>query len=173
MATSLTFIDDLIRDYCHYRSFTATPRTFDQESSKLPLGHFRADRMIEQLTLSIHQFDLANLIEYWTQIEQRLLSTLPLPSPSPLHVFTKIRLHLYRCYLMHAVQSSRMDKITEFFDRLTKVLQQSNDWSKDWFALPFIPNPEEHPVLKIYFSKQWNELFWTSLQNFLAMAIFQ
>lgn len=173
MAISFTFIDDLLRDYFQYRNCLSTSRVFDQEISKLPLERYRADEIIEQLTVNIHQFDLTNLIDYWTQIEQRLLSVLGIQSPRVLSVFTKIRLNLYRSYLIHAVQSSRMDKITEFYDRLGKILQQSNEWSKEWFALPFIPNPEENITFQIYFSKQWNELFWISLQNFLSTAFHQ
>jgi len=173
MSISFTFIDDIIRDYFQYRNLTFTSRLFDNEISKLPLGQYRADRIIEQLTLYIHQFDINNLIDYWTQIEQRLLSTLEISSQQLLNVFTKIRMNLYRCYLIHAVQSSKMDKINEFFERLTKILQQSNEWTKDWFALPFIKNPEENLIFQIYFSKQWNELFWISLQNFLSKAFYQ
>jgi hypothetical protein len=173
MAVSFTFIDDLLRDYFQYRNVTTSSRLFDHEISKLPLEQYRADRIIEQLTVSIHQFDINNLIDYWTQIEQRLLSTLGIPSQRLVNVFTKIRINLYRCYLIHAVQSSKMEKINEFFDRLTKVLQQSNEWTKEWFALPFIKNPEENIIFQVYFSKQWNELFWISLQNFLSTAFYQ
>ena len=167
MATSLTLIDDLIDDYLQYRNLTATSRTFHQELPKSSLSQIRADRLIEQLTLLIQQFDLTNLHDYWTQIEQRLFST---TSSSSL---TKIRFHLYRCYLIHAVQSSRMEKITEFYDRFGKLLQTSSDWPKEWFALPFLPNPENDRDFQMYFSKQWSELFWKSLQNILAVAIFQ
>src|SRR5437868_6405726 len=174
MAVSFTFIDDFIRDYFQYRNLTNSSRLFDNELSKLPLGQYRADRIIEQLTLYIHQFDINNLIDYWTQIEQRLLSTLEINNQQIINVLTKIRMNLYRCYLIHAVQSSKNDKINEFFERLTKILQQqSNEWSKEWFILPFIQNPEENIFFQIYFSKQWNELFWISLQNFLSTAFYQ
>ncbi|CAF2646133.1 unnamed protein product [Rotaria sp. Silwood2] len=172
MASSFSFIDDLIRDYLNYRGLTSTLRTFENEITKIPIGQFRADRITEQLTLYINQFDINNLIDYWTQIEQRLLSTLIIRSQQQTNVLTKIRTNLYRCYLIHAIQSSKMDKIHEFFDRLAKNLQQSNEWTKDWFALPFIKNPEENPIFQLYFSKQWNDLFWISLQNFLSTAFY-
>ncbi|UJR22257.1 hypothetical protein I4U23_025318 [Adineta vaga] len=172
MATSFSFIDDLLRDYFHYRNLTFTTRTFDNELSKLPFEHYRADQIIEKLTLDIHQFELNSLIDYWTQIEQRLLSTLTINPSQLLNVSTKIRHYLYKCYLIQAVQSSRTDKINEFFEKLIKILQQSNEWPKEWFTLPFIPNPEENATFRVYFSKQWNELFWISLQNFLSTAFF-
>ena len=173
MATSSSIIDDLVRDYGHYRNLPSSLRVFEQELSKSSLGRWRADLIVEKLTLLIQQFDLNNLIDYWTQIEQRFLPIYTECDCSPTAIFMKTRLHLYRCYLIHAVQSSKADKIDEFFDRLTKILQQSNDWSKEWFALPFLSNPEESTVFRVYFSKQWNELFWRSLQNFLAISIYQ
>ena len=173
MASSFPFVDDLLRDYLNYRGLTTTLRTFDNEQSKLPIGSFRADRITEQLTLYIHQFDINNLIDYWTQIEQRLLSMLVLHSHQQNNSLNKIRTNLYRCYLVHAIQSSRTEKIHEFFDRLAKILQQSTDWTKEWFALPFVKNPEENSTFQLYFSKQWNDLFWISLQNFLSTAFYQ
>ncbi|CAF3432911.1 unnamed protein product [Rotaria sp. Silwood1] len=172
MTSTFSFVDDLIRDYLNYRGLTNTLKTFDNEIIKIPIGQFRADRITEQLTFYINQFDINNLIDYWTQIEQRLLSTLIIRSQQQTNVLTKIRTNLYRCYLIHAIQSSKMDKIHEFFDRLAKTFQQSNEWTKDWFALPFIKNPEENPTFQLYFSKQWNDLFWISLQNFLSTAFY-
>ena len=173
MTSSFSFIDELIRDYLTYRGLTNTLRAFDNEISKNPIGQFRADRITEQLALYIHQFDINNLIDYWNQIEQRFLSTSTIRSQQQAHILTKIRTNLYRCYLIHAIQSSKTDKIHEFFDRLAKILQQSNEWTKDWFALPFMKNPEENSAFQLYFSKQWNELFWISLQNFLSIAFYQ
>ncbi|CAF1285326.1 unnamed protein product [Adineta ricciae] len=172
MASTFTFVDDLIRDYLNYRGLTTTLRTFDNEVSKIPIGQFRADRIVEQLTLYIHQFDINSLIDYWTQIEQRLFPTLIVRSQQQTNVLLKARTNLYRCYLIHAIQSSKTDKVHEFFERLSKVLQQSNDWTKEWFALPFIRNPEENSTFQLYFSKQWNDLFWISLQNFLSTAFY-
>jgi WD repeat-containing protein 91 len=172
MASSFSFVDELIRDYLNYRGLTNTLRTFDNEQAKLTIGSFRADRIVEQLTLYVHQFDLPNLIDYWTQIEQRFLSTLIVHSQQQNYFLTKLRTNLYRCYLIHAIQSSKTDKIHEFFERLAKTLQQSNDWTKEWFALPFLRNPDENSTLQLYFSKQWNDLFWISLQNFLSTAFY-
>jgi len=174
MASSFSYLDDLIRDYFNYRGLTNTLRTFDNEVSKTTIGQFRADRLTEQLLLYINQYDIQNLIDTWTQIEQRLLGVFSIRSQQQhMNSSTKIRTNLYRCYLVHCIQSSKMDKIQEFFDKLAKHLQQSNEWTKEWFALPFIKNPEENPTFQLYFSKQWTDLFWISLQNFLSTAFYQ
>ena len=173
MSISFQFIDDFIRDYFQYRNLILTSRVFDNEITKLPVGEYRADRIIEQLTIYIQQFDLNNLIDYWIHIEQCLLLKLDINSKQLINIFGKIRLNLYRFYLINAVEKSKIDKINEFYERLNKTLQQSNEWTKDWYALPFIKNPQENFLFKIYFSKQWYELFWNSLQNFLSLAFYQ
>lgn len=170
MATSFECINDLIRDYFQYRNLTSTSRVFENDLLKLPFRQYRADLIIERLTMHINQFEINNLIDYWTQIEQHLLSNLSIEAQSLMNIFKKIRINLYRCYLIHAVQLSKLDKINEFYDRLTKTLQQTSEWTKEWFTLPFIKNPEEDSFFQTYFSQQWNDLFWVSLQNFLSVA---
>ncbi|CAF1103382.1 unnamed protein product [Rotaria sp. Silwood1] len=172
MAISFTFINDIIRDYFQYRNLISTSRIFDNELSKLSLEQYRADHIIKQLTFYIYQFDINNLIDYWTQIEQQLLSTLTINIEQIMNIFIKIRINLYRCYLIHAIKLSKIDKINEFFERLIKFLQQTNEWTKEWFILPYINNPDNNSLFQIYFSKQWNELFWISLQNFLSLALY-
>mgnify|MGYP001027672908 CR=1 FL=1 len=172
MAISFGFLDDFVRDYFQYRNLTSTSRSFENELTKIPIERYRADEIIEQITVYIHQFEITSLLDYWSQIEQILLANLNVRSHELISIFSKIRLNFYRCYLIHAVQSNKLDKINEFYERLYKVLQQTAEWTKEWFALPFIQNPEENITFQIYFSKQWNELFWISLQNFLAAAFY-
>ena len=173
MTNSFTLINDIIRDYFQYRCLISISRTFDHELLKLPFEQSRSDYIIERLTVYIHQYDINNLIDYWTQIEQQLLLTLLVDSQQLKNIFTKIRINLYRCYLIHAIQSSKIGKIKEFYDCLTKYFQQINQWTKEWFALPFLQNPEENLLFQVYFSKQWTNLFWTSLQNFLTLAFYR
>lgn len=43
------------------------------------------------------------------------------------------------------------------------------EW-KDWFALPFIPNPESHPNFSSFFGRQWQDTLMLSLFNILSMV---
>lgn len=38
--------------------------------------------------------------------------------------------------------------------------------------MPYIKNPEEHPVFAVYFTRQWQDTLLVSLHNFLA-AVYQ
>ncbi|CAF0724649.1 unnamed protein product [Didymodactylos carnosus] len=177
---SFGFLDDLLREYLHYRGFNSTLRSFEVETlktDKITSGigglSFRADRIVEQLTMYINTYDINALMDYWQLIENRLFSLVlrSTQQQQQNNGLNKIRTNLYRCYLVHAIQSSKNDKVLEFFEKLTKSLQHLPEW-KEWFALPFIKNPDENSTFQTYFSKQWNDLFWISLQNFLSMAFY-
>ncbi|XP_030071294.1 WD repeat-containing protein 91 isoform X2 [Microcaecilia unicolor] len=65
-------------------------------------------------------------------------------------------------------RSNRPDKAQEFFQKQAAELQNQAEW-KDWFMLPFLPNPEVNPTFATYFSRQWADFFLVSLHNFLSI----
>lgn len=46
-------------------------------------------------------------------------------------------------------------------------MQAFPEW-RDWFALPFIKNPELQPMFETYFTRAWLDTFTLSLHNFLS-----
>ena len=74
-----------------------------------------------------------------------------------------------RLYLVNCIQTKRPEKAREFFEKLGGELQSSSDW-KEWFALPFIPNPETNPAFAGYFSRQWQDTLMLTLFNFLSLV---
>lgn len=65
-------------------------------------------------------------------------------------------------------QSKNPEKTQEFFQKQALELQGQPEW-RDWFALPFIPVPEQNPTFSPYFSRQWADTFLVSLHNFLSV----
>src|SRR4051794_14274478 len=39
--------------------------------------------------------------------------------------------------------------------------------------MPYLPKPQEHPIFRIYFTREWQEMYLTSLNNFLSIAFCQ
>ena len=74
-----------------------------------------------------------------------------------------------RLYLVNCIQTKRPEKAREFFERLGGELQGSSDW-KEWFALPFVPNPETNPAFAGYFSRQWQDTLMLTLFNFMSIV---
>lgn len=65
-------------------------------------------------------------------------------------------------------QTNKPEKTQEFFQKQALELQGQPEW-RDWFALPFIPVPEQNPTFSPYFSRQWADTFLVSLHNFLSV----
>lgn len=39
--------------------------------------------------------------------------------------------------------------------------------------MPYLPKPQDHPTFRVYFTREWQEIYLTSLNNFLSIAFRQ
>ncbi|KTF77649.1 hypothetical protein cypCar_00031222 [Cyprinus carpio] len=169
MASAVERTDDLVREYLIYRGFTSTLKHLDSEIKSDKDKGFRVDKIIDQLQQLIQSYDLAGLKEYWAYLDRRLFSRLEdVYRPT----VNKLRTSLYRFYVIHTVQMKNSEKTQEFFQKQALELQTQPEW-RDWFALPFIPAPEQNPSFSPYFSRQWADTFLVSLHNFLSLFALQ
>ncbi|XP_078064835.1 WD repeat-containing protein 91-like, partial [Mustelus asterias] len=165
MASAVERMDELVRQYLLFRELSSTLKTFDTEIKTDKEKGFRVDKIVEQLQHLVQSYDLNGLREYWGYLDRRLFSRL---EDAYRHTVNKLKTSLYRYYLVHTVQSNRIDKTQEFFQKQALELQNQPEW-KEWFVLPFISNPDQNLVFATYFSKQWAETFLVSLHNFLSV----
>ncbi|KAJ7329967.1 hypothetical protein JRQ81_016141 [Phrynocephalus forsythii] len=165
MAAAAERTDELVREYLLFRGFTNTLKQLDAEIKADKEKGFRVDKIVDQLLQFVHSYDLTALRDYWTYLDRRLFSRLEdVYRPS----VNKLKISLYRYYLVHAIQTNRNEKTQEFFLKQASELQNQAEW-KDWFALPFISNPDTNPTFASYFSRQWADTFIVSLHNFLSV----
>ncbi|XP_062914387.1 WD repeat-containing protein 91 [Mobula hypostoma] len=165
MASAVERMDKLVREYLLYREFSSTLKVLDAEMKADKEKGCRVDKIVEHLQHLVQGYDLSGLREYWNYLDRRLFRRL---EDAYRHTVNKLRTSLNRYYLVHTVQSNRIDKTQEFFQKYSLELQNQPEW-KEWFILPFIPNPEQNQVFATYFSKQWAETFLVSLHNFLSV----
>ena len=59
----------------------------------------------------------------------------------------------------------------EFFERMTPELHLQNEF-RDWFALPFVVNPESHPTFSAYFGRQVSLLYQYVVADFFFLTYF-
>uniref|UniRef100_A0AAX7TW80 WD repeat-containing protein 91 n=1 Tax=Astatotilapia calliptera TaxID=8154 RepID=A0AAX7TW80_ASTCA len=123
------------------------------------------DKIIDQLQQFVQSFDLAGLKEYWLYLDKRLFSRLEDVYRSTVN---KLRISLYRYYIINTVQKGNLEKTQEFFQKQASELQGQAEW-RDWFILPFISSPEQNSAFCQYFSRQWSDTFLVSLHNFLSV----
>ncbi|XP_011314997.1 WD repeat-containing protein 91 [Fopius arisanus] len=162
------YVDELVKEYLLFRGFSQTLKTFDNELKAEKEKGFRVDKIVDQLMQYIFTFDLMSLRELWGHLDTRMFSRLE-------NHFTpavrKLENAVLKMYLVNATVNNKPERIQEFFTKLTPELQGHSEW-KDWFAYPFIKNPEDNPIYSVHFSKQWQDTMLVSLHNFLA-TIFQ
>ncbi|KAL0963233.1 hypothetical protein UPYG_G00351480 [Umbra pygmaea] len=167
MGSAAERTDEHVREYLIYRGFTSTLKHLDADIKADKEKGFRVDKIIDQLQVFIHSFDLNGLRDYWGYLDRRLFCRLEdVYRPT----VNKLRTSLFRYYLVYTVQSRNMDKAQEFFQRQAQEMQVQPEW-RDWFILPFIPAPEQNPAFSPYFSRQWGDTFLVSLHNFLSPVL--
>jgi WD repeat-containing protein 91 len=169
--TSVTQMDELVKEYLLFRGFNSTLKAFDNDLIKDKDKSLKPDKVTEQLFQFVYTFDLNGLLDYWSYLDSKYFSrlTLKLSPNSSVSLTRKYELFLLRYYLVYSIQSNKTDKALEFFENYSTKIQSQAEW-KEWYSLPFIKNPEENPIFSVFFSKNWTESFYISLQNFLNVV---
>jgi hypothetical protein len=167
--TSVQFMDELVKEYLLFRGCNSTFKSFEHDLKQDKDRTFKADKIVEQLFTYINTYDLNNLIEYWSYLDQKYFSHLTYKTSNGVPLSRKYELFLFRYYLVNSIQNNKMDKVNEFFDKLAQFLQTQSEW-KDWFCLPFLKNPVDNPTFSIYFNQKWIDTFAVSLQNFISIV---
>ncbi|XP_066586172.1 WD repeat-containing protein 91 [Prorops nasuta] len=164
----IQYVDELVKEYLLFRGFSQTLKAFDNDLKAEKEKGFRVDKIIDQLMQYIYNYDLTSLRELWGHLDLKLFSRLEnYFSPA----IRKLENAVLKLYLVNATINNKQDRVQEFFIKMAPELQGHSEW-KEWFALPFIKNPEDNPTYSVHFSRQWQETLLVSLHNFLA-TIFQ
>ncbi|XP_066915154.1 WD repeat-containing protein 91-like [Clytia hemisphaerica] len=163
MATTANALDDLIKEYLIYRGFTATLKCFDVDLKNDKSKSFKVENILEQFATCIHNTDITSLRKYWKYFDRCFFSQL---GHDTYKVIKKLEGNLLKLYIIHCVQTNKMDKVTEFFEKYASELHHEDNW-KEWFALPFMKNPEQARSFSICFTKIWQDSVLLSLGNCL------
>ncbi|XP_015911226.1 WD repeat-containing protein 91 [Parasteatoda tepidariorum] len=164
--SAIGFGDELVKDYLMFRGFLSTLKAFESEIKSDKDKQFRPDRIVEHLSSCIANSDLATLRDAWGHLDQRFFARL---EHSFLGTAKKLEVALLRMYLVTCISTGKQDKLLEFFEKMTSELQGQPEW-KEWFALPFMKNADEHPNFSVYFSRQWQDTMLLSLHNFISVV---
>ncbi|KAI1904876.1 hypothetical protein AGOR_G00010180 [Albula goreensis] len=120
MGSAVERMDDLVKEYLIYRGFTSTLKHLDSEIKADKEKGFRVDKIIDQLQQFIQSYDLSALKDYWGYLDRKLFCRLEdVYRPT----INKLRTSLFRYYLVYTVQSNRMEKTQEFFQKQALELQ--------------------------------------------------
>lgn len=162
------YVDELVKEYLLFRGFSQTLKAFDNDLKAEKEKGFRVDKIVDQLMQYIYNYDLTSLRELWGHLDLRMFSRLESHFTPAVR---KLENAVLKMYLVNTVVNNKQDRIQDFFTKMTPELQGHSEW-KEWFALPFVKNPEDNPAYSVHFSRQWQDTMLVSLHNFLA-TIFQ
>ncbi|CAM8903411.1 unnamed protein product [Rhodiola kirilowii] len=166
---NMQYAKELIREFLVFRGFTNTLQSFDTELATDIGKGFQLDKMLNLIFSEyIPKFYSAKLLSLLTFFKHYCSSSF---DAAYLDTFLKLEISILRCYIVHAVQAGRVDKVVELFGmRGDDLMQTNSDWSS-WFAIPYLKNPNLDPRFRIYFSKEWYNALQVSVRNFLS-AVF-
>ena len=163
---SYQYLDELVREYLVFRGFTLTLKSFDSDLKNEKEKGFRVDKIVDQLSQYVTNHDLTGLTELWKHLQTKIFCRL---ETQRLITVRKLENSLLKLYLVTCVQTKQLDKLREFYEKLTVELHGQTEW-KDWFALPYVKDPQDNPSFSLYFSRQWQDTLYLSLNNFLSVV---
>ncbi|KAL6066371.1 WD repeat-containing protein 91 [Balamuthia mandrillaris] len=161
---ALPYVDDLVREYLLFRGFAKALHHFESDAKGDKMHSFNVSKLVDTIFGYIHSFSLEPLLELWGYLHNRFFSRLDV---SLLPSVKKLDLSLWRYYVVHAISSSRPDKVFEFYEKYGHSLCLDQEW-KPWFMLPYMKNPEADETFSPFFQRKWKETFSASLHNFLS-----
>ena len=166
MSAATPYLDSLVKEYLLFRGFTATLRAFDAELKSEKEKGFRVDRIVDQLNSFINSHDLCGLLDLWRHLDSRIFTRL---EASRVPAVRKLENSLLKLYAVTCVSTKQAEKLKEFFERIASDVHGQQEW-KDWFALPWLKDPQDNPAFSLYFTRQWQDTLMLSLHNFLALV---
>ncbi|KAL7183684.1 hypothetical protein ACSBR2_025965 [Camellia fascicularis] len=163
---NIQYAEELVKEFLIFRGFTSTLQAFERELGTDIGKGFHVDKILELIfSVYIPQFRAEDLIEVLSFFKKCFSSASELVLISTL---SKLEGSILRYYVVHALQSGRKNKVTEFFGMYgNDLLQRDKDWTS-WFAILYLKNPSMDPQFRIYFSQEWFNALHLSVRNFLS-----
>lgn len=109
---------------------------------------------------------MQGLRDLWQHLNSKLFRRL---DQNQTGAVNRLEAGVLKLYVINCVQNRNTDKVREFFEKMSPELHGQSDW-KEWFALPFLSNPESNPAFVSFFARNWQDTLLLSLHNFLAIV---
>ena len=113
---SYQYLDELVREYLTFRGFTATLKSFDADLKNEKEKGFRVDKIVDQFSQYITNHELTGLIQLWKDLETKIFLRL---ENQRLVTVRKLENSLLKLYLVTCAQNKQLEKLREFYERLT------------------------------------------------------
>jgi hypothetical protein len=122
------------------------------------------NRIVEYIMQCVFKSDFPSLQSFWSYLYGRFFSQM---NSESLTMAYRLETNVLRLFLVQASKTGRHEEVRAFFEKMSDSLHDRKEW-KDWFALPFTKNPDQHPTFRLYYSKEWLDTFQITLHNFFS-----
>ena len=160
---ALLAADRLVQEYLAFRGFTETLVRFENERSGDKKYTFNAKAIVEHVFKLVSSHDTSALMMLWSFLETRFFRTLR--DEKLLKIASTFKTNLFKHFISTCIRDNRKEIALKFLKE--QCANTSSSW-REWFALPFMDEPERDSRLGIYFEESWIKHFRDSLVNFLA-----
>ena len=182
---ALLAADRLVQEYLAFRGFTETLVRFESERSGDKKYTFNAKAIVKHMFRLVANHDSSALMTLWSFLENRFFRTLR--DEELLKIASTKKNNLFKHFISTCIRDNRKEIALKFLKE--QCADTSSSW-REWFALPFMDEPEKDSRLGIYFEeyvfffvfpnsnshlikihttpRSWIKHFHDSLVNFLA-----
>jgi len=161
---ALLAADRLVQEYLAFRGFTETLVSFEAERSGDKKHTFNAKAIVKRIFKLVSSHDALALMKLWSFMETRFFKTLR----DEWQIAQTFKKNLMKYFVTTCIKDGRKEIALTFLKNICSTSSSSSSSWREWFALPFMENPEKDSSLGIYFDAVWIKHFHDSLVNFLA-----
>ncbi|KAM3174787.1 hypothetical protein ACTXT7_009808 [Hymenolepis weldensis] len=158
--------DEFVRRYLLSHNYTKTLATLDAESSSDSLSDcFQPSRIVERINRAISDLDSEALDRIWKSLNDCFGPILDQQSSEKIE---SLKAYTYKTLLIEAMKTKQIGYVNNFFSTQTAFDLTSPTWT-NWTVLPFTKEPHKHKLFARYFVKNWTDVLFISLNNFLCV----
>jgi hypothetical protein len=145
---ALLAADRLVQEYLAFRGFTETLVRFESERSGDKKYTFNAKAIVKHMFRLVVNHDSSALMTLWSFLENRFFRTLR--DEELLKIASTKKNNLFKHFISTCIRDNRKEIALKFLKE--QCADTSSSW-REWFALPFMDEPEKDSRLGIYFEE--------------------
>lgn len=167
-------IDKAVLDHLTKCGYTKAAKALKEEAKGKKKPKTKPKKMVDEMLKSFEAGDQPKFISQWNEYVGKSTSTDLYGAKIEFYVriyFTIFPMHsLNKAKVSDKVVKQRQKEFKKFLDTKGAELSKTSEFLP-YYALPYVPNPVDHPSFKQLFSTEWIDNLKEKLADFLGNAV--